>query len=62
MISFCWPQQCARNSAGEAEEQRRIEPVFTGCLGVVWNTWVERDFDPLKDVQMVYWEDPRETL
>ena len=44
--------------AGETEEHRSTEQTFTGCLGVVGNCWVERNCDPLKDVQTVYWEDP----
>lgn len=46
----------SRKDAGETER------AFTGRLGIGWNTWVERDFEPLKDVQTVFWEDPEETL
>lgn len=52
----------SRKDAGEAEEHRCTERAFTGRLGIGWNTWVERDFEPLKDVQTVFWEDPEGTL
>lgn len=60
-ILFCWPQwvgQAPQKDAGGTEEHRHAEQTFPGCLGIVGNGWVERNFDSLKDVWTVHWEDP----
>lgn len=57
-LCFVWPKK----DAGETDKHRGTEQIFTGCPGITGNCWVGRNYDPLKDVQTVYWEDPEETL